>query len=190
MLSLNQNRDSFDLQKSYFEELHKTYSKPIYHYLYSIVGDEELAKDLTQDTFIKLWNRRKQLNNVINIKSYLYKISKNLLLDHFKNEQYQNNQLKSLSVQSIEKKSPQYYYEENELEKIKQHALYSLSDTSRKVFLMSREGALSYQEISQKLGISKVAVKKQMMKALGILRQKLQPYIDIELIILSVLIFI
>lgn len=188
MLPLKGNRNNFKIQKKYFEELHCRYSKQIYHYSLRIVGDPDMAKDLTQDAFIKLWEIRDRLEEISDVKSYLYTISKNLLLDHLKNEQFKNDKLKAFPVQFMELRSPQIQYEENELNVIRQNALYSLSETSRTVFLMSREHSLSYNEISQRLGISKVAVKKQMMKALGVLRKKLQPFTDIELIVFLVMI--
>ncbi|MEM9859246.1 MAG: sigma-70 family RNA polymerase sigma factor, partial [Bacteroidota bacterium] len=88
---------------------------------------------------------------------------------------------------SFDQNTPQLIMEEEELELIKNEAINSLEGTTKNVFILSRYQSLSYDEISKTLGISKVAVKKQMMKALFKLRQKLNPYLDIELILILII---
>lgn len=178
------------IDEAYFKHLHESYSGSIYNYLFKLTANANQSEEITQQTFIKVWEKRKRLTGVNNIRTYLYTIAKNLLMDDFKIEK-RHLVLRSNPIwQDYHQITPQLILEDRELDNVKEAAVNSLEGTTKKVFVLSREQSLSYAEISQILGISKVAVKKQMMKALFKLRRKLIPYLDIRfMLILEVLIF-
>jgi RNA polymerase sigma-70 factor (ECF subfamily) len=187
MISLNQNRGNYKQDKLYFESLYLKYSKPLKHYVFRLTNNEELAEDLVQDCFLSFWDNRKKYRSIKNIQAYLYSIVKNKMLDHLKEEKAKAGKVSNFTTQTINQNTPQIQYEEKELSILKQEAINSLNGISKQVFIMSRDQALSYQEIAISLGVSKIAVKKQMMKALSIIRQKLNPYLDAELMLLFLL---
>ncbi|GAA5035243.1 RNA polymerase sigma factor [Marivirga lumbricoides] len=177
------NHNNIIIDEVFFKKLHQLYSGMIYNYLYKLTANSYLSEEITQEAFIKLWNKRESLPEITNYKAYLFTIAKNLLLDAFKQEK----KVKEASLQALpqdyHQNTPQLILEEYELEKVKTEAINGLKGITKEVFILSREKSLSYLEISKALGISKVAVKKQMMKALCAIRQKINPFVDIELII-------
>ncbi|MFW5759698.1 MAG: RNA polymerase sigma factor [Cyclobacteriaceae bacterium] len=177
-------KNNYEPQQQYFEEIYNCYSTIIYDYIFQISRDSKLSEDISQDAFMKLWEKKDKLAEIKNIKSYLYTIAKHLFIDHLNKYKFQVERERSISVNLIEKNSPDVKYEESELNILKHNAILSLNEVAQNVYKLSREKSLTYQEISQKLGISKVAVKKQMMKALEVLRQKLNPHLDVNLMIL------
>jgi len=66
-----------------FEELFFTYCQPLIQFACRFVGDINLAEDLVQEVFLKIWSNRQQLNPSLNIKNYLYVAIKNLALNTY-----------------------------------------------------------------------------------------------------------
>ena len=66
------------------ERMYVIYSDSIYQFIYFLVGDDELAKDLTQETFLKAINSNTQFRGQSSEKTWLSKIARNLVYDHFR----------------------------------------------------------------------------------------------------------
>ncbi|MDP2708708.1 MAG: RNA polymerase sigma factor [bacterium] len=62
----------------------KRYLKPIYNFAFNYVKDQAAAEDLTQEVFVKVWQKIKKYNNQYKFKSWLYAITKNTCLDYLK----------------------------------------------------------------------------------------------------------
>ena len=165
----------------FFGEIHQSLSGQLYHYIFKLTNDSFKAEEITQEAFIKLWENRVKLEGVKHVKPYLYSIAKNLLIDDFNITKKKRAQI--LTSDYVESKNPLTILEYEELDGVLNLAISSLNGIPKKVYSLSREEKLSYQEISEVLGISKVAVKKQMMKALDMLRKKIHPYLDVELLL-------
>jgi len=70
--------------ESAFEELVRRYRKPIYHLLYRLVADYMEAADLTQEVFVKMWQKLSNLRGEGSFKSWLYRIAVNEAKNHFR----------------------------------------------------------------------------------------------------------
>ena len=167
-----------------FEEIYHKYYHVIYDYIFMISRDSKLSEDIAQDSFLKLWEKGDKLSEIKNVKAYMYTIAKNLFLDQFRRSQMHVKRNNVNSINLVDYNSPEAQFEEAELNHLKNTALMSLNEVTRNVYILSREKSFSYQKISEKLGISKVAVKKRMIKALEVLRNKLKPHIDLNLSII------
>ncbi len=64
--------------------MYEEYSEAVYQFIYFLVGDEELAKDLTQETFVKAWKSSASFRQDASEKTWLTKIARNLVYDHFR----------------------------------------------------------------------------------------------------------
>ena len=64
--------------------MYEEYSEAVYQFIYFLVGDEELAKDLTQETFVKAWKSSASFRRDASEKTWLTKIARNLVYDHFR----------------------------------------------------------------------------------------------------------
>lgn len=154
----------------WFKAVFDEYYDYIRNYLYYLSGDMEIAEDLVQDVFLKLWENRDKVNDET-IKPLLFKIGKNLYINSYKRK---NLDIKFINtkMESIENESPQYIMEFQEFDARLQRAISNLPDQCRTFFLLNRIDDLKYQEIANNFGISVKAVEKQISKALKLLREQ------------------
>jgi|TARA_R110000824_G_scaffold401771_1_gene615588 RNA polymerase sigma-70 factor, ECF subfamily len=69
-----------------FESLFQEYSDVIYRLCLYKTSNEQVAADLTQETFLRLWKTMCSSNEVEKPKQYLYQIARNLIIDHYKSK--------------------------------------------------------------------------------------------------------
>jgi RNA polymerase sigma-70 factor (ECF subfamily) len=132
-------------------------------------GDAELATDIAQETFIKVWEKQFDYQPKKN-KALLYKIALDLCINHHRKEKIAGEYLKEIKF-SFSGGTQDNYLEYKELKKDYELALAKLTEKQRIVFLMSRFEDLTYREISERLGIGVKAVEKRMSNALTELRK-------------------
>ncbi|NCT10608.1 MAG: RNA polymerase sigma-70 factor [Flavobacteriia bacterium] len=154
-----------------FETVFRTHAKNLKRFIYSKTRDEDLAEDIIQDAFVKIWE---DCDKVVfdTVKSYLYTISNNLFLNIMKhNKVVQNHQKIKVDETSIE--SPEFLMLSEEFLIKLEKAIADLSEKQRDVFLMNRIEKMKYKEIAEKLEISQKAVEKRMHEALLVMREKI-----------------
>ncbi len=160
---------SIDLNE--FEHIFDQYFEPIKSFVYYKVGDVAISEDLVQETFIKLWERKEEINKET-VKSLLYTISSNLAKNHIK---HQNVVFKFANKQKIQShsESPQQILEEAEFKQKLQSAIGSLSEAHRTTFLMNRIEQITYVDIASRLDISVKTVEKRISIAIKHLHKEL-----------------
>jgi RNA polymerase sigma-70 factor (family 1) len=151
-----------------FKSIFDTYYRPLKNFLYYKLADSDLAEDMTQEVFIRAWDKRDTIVQAT-VKSYLYKIANNLTINHF-NSAKARFELKLAHHDSRVSESPHYVLEKNEFAERLNRALEKLPEGQRVVFLMNRIDDLTYREIAERLEISDKAVEKRMQGALESLR--------------------
>ncbi len=159
----------FLLTKEDLKQIYGQYGKSIRAYLYYRSGNEETANDLTQDTFVKLWEGKYQLQTD-KTKALLYKIAGGLFVDHLRKQKTEADYVEHFHLKLKESSK-----QEDEAEIYRQKcetALSSLTEKERTVFLMNRMDGLIYKEIAEYLEISLKAVEKRMSNALKKLKSK------------------
>lgn len=160
------------MNKETFKLLFDTWFDPIRAYLLYRCGNEEVATDLAQETFMRIWEKQMNLTPE-SIPAILYKIAGNLFVSQYRKEKSAQKYTLSLSNSSTVL-TPEEELEFNELTIIYETALQQLPEAQRTVFLMSRLESLKYREIAERLQISTKAVEKRMSKALASLRNAIQ----------------
>ena len=174
------------LDKATFELLFKSNFKGLCYFAQKYVKDIETSKEIVQDAFISLWEKRQTIDLSKPVKSYLttiiYNKSLNYLRDHkkfdrdilgFENLLHENTPDSDTRIITAE------------ITQRINDALAELQEKCREVFLLSRHENLKYQEIADQLQISVKTVETQMSKALQHMRVRLAEYITIILLILS-----
>jgi len=153
--------------------LYDEYFESIRGFLYYKCGDIDLADDLVQETFIKVWNKRDDIDKKT-VKSFLYTIANNLLMNHYNHEKVvREHQKGSMGSESSNESSPQFMMEEKEFENKLNEAIAQLPSDCREVFLMNRIEKLKYKEIAERLDLSVKAIEKRMSKTLTLLKESL-----------------
>jgi RNA polymerase sigma-70 factor (ECF subfamily) len=166
-----------------FRFIFNKYHNRLGAHLFSITKSHELAQEVVQDIFLKIWVNRQQLTEVRNFKAYLYVMSKNHALNCLK----QNVLEKTLTtgLEENEDFQAEESTEENDHYMLIDEAIDHLPPQQRQVYLMSRHERLKYTEIATRLSLSRETVKKY----LKIASESITSYIRKKLII-SVLLFI
>jgi len=152
-----------------YSKIFLEYSTTLFNYLYYKCGDEALAKDVTQDAFLKLWQHCKKVN-LPTAKGYVFKIANNTLLNTYAKQKVQ---LKFSYIKQAQhtNESPQFVLETKELQQQIDKAISALPEKQRIVFLLSRIDKKTYKEIAEIIGISRQAVEKRIYNALDALRK-------------------
>lgn len=154
-----------------FKILFDKHFDSIRNYIYYRSGDEELATDIAQESFMKVWEKNLPYEEKPN-KSLLYKIASDIFISKYRRDKVAQKYLAKLEP-SVDKNSPEEQMQYEELKNKYELALNSLSEKQRTVFLMSRNEGLKYQEIADRLELSVKAVEKRMTHALSYLRNAL-----------------
>lgn len=166
-----------------FERLFKEHFRALHAYANVMLRDEELAEEMVQNVFLKLWEKRDDLNVEVSMKAYLYKMVHNACLNHFKHAKTRAKYEDYASyTQPAEEESAARKLELKELEERISKALNDLPQQCRIIFQMSRFEELKYKEIADQLGLSIKTVENQMGKALKIMRTKLVDFLPIILL--------
>ena len=171
-------------EKKAYEVVYNEFFGVLYHLCLNYLHDEKVAEELVQDTFMKLWEIRETLNDQINLRNFLYTITKNNCLNHLRNQKislkHQEN-MKYLEMQfnyeALEKLGNYLQFEE--LGKKIEDAISKLPAEVTETFKLSRFEELSYREIADRQGISIKTVEARISKGLRILRVDLKDYLPL-----------
>ena len=159
------------MTQNQFKEIFDKHFDEVRNYIYYRSGDTDLATDVAQETFIKLWEKQFDIHNK-RIKGLLFKIAGDLFVSNYRKQKTVMNFKLSTKAEQMEI-TPEDEYQYNELQNSYSSALSSLPEKQRIVFMMSRMEDLKYHEIAERLGISIKGVEKRMKHALEFLRKAL-----------------
>ncbi len=139
-----------------FERLFKSYWYTVYDMCAYYLNDTDSAKDLTQNIFLDLWERKVAFQERVELEKYLTRCCKYQVLNYFR-------YIKRLEVLPLEDmpvsytndyERPDLQMQYKEIEQRIEKEMERLSEPARTVFYMSRREYLSYRDISARLGIS------------------------------------
>ena len=158
-------------EKDWFKSIFDEHYEFVRNYLYYLSGDIDVAEDIVQDVFMKIWEIREKIKDET-LKPLLFKIARNLFYNTHKRKVLDLRFVNS-SLSENENESPEYLLEMKEFDIKLQKEISNLPEHCRTIFLMSRIDELKYHEIADRLKISVKAVEKQISKALKLLRQNI-----------------
>ena len=174
-----------DAKEQLFKELYLSQLKRIEYYSYNYLRNWEEAKEITQEAFLKLWNRRELLTSEKAALSFLFVLAKNESLIVLRKRKsranystwWQNAEL-NFSISAIGKQNQVDIYGK-EVQELINKALASMPDKVRETFLLSRNGNLKNREIAVALSIGLSTVEARLTKAYIILRKYLKDYLPV-----------
>jgi RNA polymerase sigma-70 factor (ECF subfamily) len=158
--------------KEAFNHVFNMFYKRICFFAAGIVN-EDGAEDIVQDTFVKLWERRKSFHNLNAIKAFLYLTTKNSCINTYKHQKV-IDKFESVKVEEIDESNIIYHLIEAEVLEEVQQAVQQLPQSYRKVIYLSYFQGLSNQETADYLHVSINTVKTQKVRSLRILREILK----------------
>ena len=168
-----------------FERLYHHYKKRIAGHLLALFKDEELAQDIAQETFIKIWENRAQIDEQKSFKAYLFTIATNNAYTLF--QRIGKDEKARLGFQLLLQQAADQvdtYIVRKEHQKLLESLLAQLPEKQREVFRLFKIDGYSYAEISERLGISSNTINTHLKRATTYLRKLLLRRPDLLLALL------
>ena len=163
-----------------FTTLFKRYFTDLCNYSNGIIANEEAAKDIVVDCYLKIWDNHKELEIKNSFRVYIFgfvhKRSLNYLRHRAVQIKYQQEK-RMLEMDVDYQNSPLKSIEVSELKEKITSSIASLPEKCQEIFKLSRFEDKTYDEIAQELDISIGTVRTQMSRALEKLRKALRSYI-------------
>ena len=156
--------------KFFFQE----YFEPVFQFARKYTENDAIARDFTQDAFIKLYEKRKDFDAIEKAKSFLYTTTRNLCLNYLKHKKIELQYFQEVKIED-EEAEEQFYLEEvtyQETLRILRTAIDQLPPQTREVILVSLDGK-NNNEIAETLDISVNTVKTLKKNAYKSLRESL-----------------
>ncbi len=177
-------------QKYSFEELYQQYGNKILNLAFHMTGDEESARDLTQEIFIKIYENLAQFRGQSHIYTWIYRIALNHITNYLKSQKrlrwktFLNidlidalrGKIPESSKSFIDEAGPHSRLEKKEREKIIWKLIQELPVQQRVSLILHRYEGYSYKEIADLLGISMNAVESRIYRAKQALAKKLEKW--------------
>jgi RNA polymerase sigma-70 factor (ECF subfamily) len=154
-----------------FAEIYNQYRSKIFVYACSLCKSPDISEEIVQEVFIKVWQKRDQINTELNFGAYIKKITLNHVLNHLKKvarEKALQQQL-FIFIETI-RNSTEENLLEKELLRTYDDAIAKLPPQKKLIYNLSRNEDLSHDEIAKKLNISKNTVKNHMVEATRFIR--------------------
>ena len=161
-----------------FEAIFIKYYKVLCSFSRHFLNDDELAEEIVQETFVKIWEKRKTHVIETSLEHYLFRAVRNHCFNQLQHQKIKNRYTeKILRDTGTEIKTEDCFLEPDLKRKIEE-AIDSLPPKRKEIFRLSREEGLKYKEIADQLDISVKTVEAQMGLALKFLREKLKDFND------------
>lgn len=149
-----------------FVKIYNQYRNKVYNYAYQLSKSADTAEEIVQEVFIRLWQKREQINTDFSFSGYIRKITLNHVLNHLKKiareKALQEEVFHHISGNTSRAEDQLL---EKELRKVYEEAIAQLPARKKLIYKMVRSEELSHEEIAIKLNISKNTVKNHMVEA-------------------------
>jgi RNA polymerase sigma-70 factor (family 1) len=154
-----------------FSELFRQHEHKLYTLALKLTKSDQLAKDIIQEVFLKLWDQRNQLTSILNIEAWLYRVTENKIIDFLRKASADNRLKEKIwnQLQQIVNESEQYLAIK-EYNQIIQKAIDQLPPQRKLIYQLNKEGGMNYREIADELQLSKHTVKNQLSSAIQSVR--------------------
>jgi RNA polymerase sigma-70 factor (family 1) len=181
---------------SVFQRLYTQYYVGLCVYAKRFTRSKDIAEEVVQDVFLRVWEYQGRL--VINgsIKAYLFASVRNRCLDHLKhlqvvnrfNDHYTRLLMDAEDLYNFSQEAGDSVLIADELEKSVSGAIEALPEQCRKIFIMSRFDGLKHKDIANNLGVTVNTVQRQVSIALEKLRASLTRYLTLSVFLLKYLV--
>jgi len=154
-------------------------------FLAQIVGDLEIARELTQETFLRVWGALDRFDDTYRFSTWIFRIAHNLGVDHLRRRRVPTNSLQVEDREGRETqreledhgRDPLGHLENRELAGALRRSIQDLRPEYRELVLLRHFGGLSYREIAEMKGMPLGTVKNKLFRAHSVLREALKEYL-------------
>ena len=160
-----------------FNKIFRRYYTPLMRFCFRFVADEDVAAEIVQDLFVKLWTGRDKLKISTSFDSYLMSSVRNAAYTYINTQRLHNEAHLMMYTGESDETDPSDQLQSNNLEDTYRKVLDTMPEKRREVFLASRFEGLKYAEIAEKLNISQKTVEAHMVAAIKQLKEGLKEYL-------------
>jgi RNA polymerase sigma-70 factor (ECF subfamily) len=172
-----------------FETLFRTYARRLYLFAEGYVKSAEVAEDLVADVFVRIWERRGELELRSTWQSYLYTATRNRALTHLEHLRVmrrahavaEDDRPPGLGAPTPAADAGVHV---RELEEAVERAIALLPERTREAFVLHRQHGLSYAEVARTMGIAPRTVEVLIRRALKTLRTQLVGFLPVFIVAL------
>lgn len=179
-----------------FEELVLRYQGRVRSILQHLVGDRDLADDLTQETFLRVYRSRKTYEPGAKFSTWFFTIANNVALNAMRNRSRKpevqfGGRVPGIGDSAIENNSGADYYiqasssmiparalDKLEMRSVVRLAIESLNEQQRAAVLLHKFEGMSYMEIAEVMGKTPQAIKSLLCRARSNLKEIIEPYME------------
>lgn len=160
----------------------KRYWGPLVRYLTGWLGAADMAEDVAQRTFLRLWDRRAEWRAEGSVRALLFRVARNLAISEQRSVGARMRAASQFAVERTARgeRPPSAGVENRELGAALERAVRALPSRRREVFLLRCVHDHAYREIADIMGISEQTVANQLSRALATLRDELGELLDEE----------
>lgn len=172
-----------------FTLLYERYQNKVFYHALAYVKSYDVAQEITQDIFLKIWTNRERLTKVDAFEDYLFILSRNQIIDAMRRRV--NKPVKAFDLELAEDiAGTMHSLEQKELGAFIRGGIEQLPLRQQEVFILTYQEGFSYEEVGQQLGITKNTVKFHLVSALNFLRQYIRKAGYALLVIIFFIIFL
>jgi len=161
-----------------FSALFLAYYQHFVRYACRITGNKDVAEEIVQEAFVKLWEARETLLVQVSLKPYMLKSIQNRCIDWHRHNKIRQNVNAIIKEEAIlTNYDTDNYILKSELESKLNTALSMLPEEVEEAYRMNRFEGLKYHEIAQKLNVSVRTIEVRVGRALHLLREYLKDFL-------------
>ena len=166
-----------------FRLIFERYSRPVISFIYDLVGNRELAEELTQETFVRAYRSLRSLREETKLSTWLFGIAKNVARESLR-ARVRDSRHVDLDDQQVldlsdRRPVPVSQLLNKELNEVIQRSLAALDDDKRLVFTLKIFQQCSYEEIAEITGFSIPKLKTDLHRARTEMRRRISPYVRV-----------
>lgn len=157
-----------------FEAIYNHYKHRLAATLIRLLRDDELAKDVLQDLFMRIWNSRGQIDAGQPFRAYLYRIAENLVIDHYR-KAARNHTMQAAMLRAdydVHRQTEERIFAKDELAYVRS-IINKLPQQQRRAYVLHKFEGKSYREISELMNISPSTINKHIYAAHKFVKEQL-----------------
>lgn len=157
-----------------FRQLFDRYKERFYAAVLKMTCSDEVAKDILQDTFMNIWDKRESLANIDNPSAYFFTAVYRRVYHHYRKVAQEKKLLEEASLINTSVNTTEEMVLAHESNELILEAITKLPPQKQLVFKLSREEGLSREDVAGKLHLSPNTVKNHLTEALKFIRSFLR----------------
>ena len=157
-----------------FNQIFYSYSSKLYHFACIHLKSKEDSEEMVQEIFAGIWDRRAEIKEEYQFRSYLFTIAFNYIKKYFRSKALNNRYIEFVTPYNPKTEQTQEEVNYDSLKVIVDHFVNEMPEKRKAVFIKSRFGGKNSKEIAAEMNISQSTVENHLNQALRFLRQHLK----------------